>query len=94
MFNQYQQAHMGYLDSLSLEEKCYCGWEEAWQCHGFHSSCDPKKTRADWVIDQNNVRKVACPKCGAIPGQYCRASNDRDMTWANHQEREESASGT
>lgn len=57
LFNADQIRHMEYLNSLPLEDKCWCGWFKLGEC----ATCPPDRTAADKLA-------VSCPGCGGSPG--------------------------
>jgi hypothetical protein len=59
-FNEDQEDSMRYLDSLSPEMKCWCGWYEAGKCDT-PSPCPADATMADRL-------KATCA-CGGYPGK-------------------------
>lgn len=83
MFNQYQTAHMEYIQTLRPDQRCYCGWNELGHCF---SGCDGVKTRADYMDECVEGRTVSCPICRALPGELC-TNKVGFMTWGNHSER-------
>ncbi len=91
LFNEEQRTRMAYLDSLPLEQRCYCGWATLGSCYNGNTLqgkhfCHPTKTRADHVAELEEGRKYSCIYCHAIPGELCQNAV-ADMPWGNHNER-------
>ena len=52
-FNADQESYMRYLDSISPEKKCWCGWYGIGQC----LNCKTTRTCADKLAER-------CTECG------------------------------
>lgn len=58
-FNADQLDHMRALDTLTPEEKCYCGWYPLGHC----PHCPKGKTCADKLRDRNNAAPSSVCAC-------------------------------
>jgi hypothetical protein len=57
MFNEYQIEHMKYLESISPDKRCWCGWYELNKC----PRCPKDRTCEEKLA-------VRCPECHNDPG--------------------------
>lgn len=72
--NDEQQSHVAYLNSLPLDQLCWCGWNHVRYCWTTNE-CREGKTRAEYL-------EVACKHCMELPPHHvigCLAlKEDRD----------------
>jgi hypothetical protein len=59
LFNEHQEEFMRSLARIPAENKCWCGWYLAGECH----TCPKDVTNADKL-------KVWCPECKNTPSNY------------------------